>query len=160
MSSPIPLIYRLTFTYLEPILNLSGFYLYTFDIPKGQATYIPSAILPYNPATDVIYAQLSGCMLLIFFLQAVFLRYTKDPTAWRMINFALALYDVRILQGTYAHMVEHGRLDPLGWRHEDWAQVGFTAGIGALRVLCAAGFGMGGGKGRFVGGRGDKGRTA
>ncbi len=79
----------------------------------------------------------------ISFITAVLLRYTSDLNVWRAVQASILLVDCSMLYGTWAAFRQQGRLDPAGWRPEDWACLGITGFVTVARILFLAGAGLG-----------------
>jgi hypothetical protein len=143
-ASSIPLLYRISFTYLDPIICLWGAYMDFIDPTLVLSSHIPS------PTPDIGHAmilkQRGGGMLNFGFLSAVLLRYTYDIKIWRIVQFAFFLVDLAYYWAVYEVLGEQGRLSVGTWRAEDWGSVAITGMAGVVRLAFLAGVGFDKGK--------------
>jgi hypothetical protein len=112
-----PLIYRVFFLWLEPLMALGGSVLCHFDPASFLRTM--SATASYSPSSQVIYDQLAATYVLFAFNEAVVLRVTKDLRVWKMMMAGLLLCDGLHLYASWSIMGTHAFMRPWLWRPED-----------------------------------------
>jgi hypothetical protein len=152
----IPLIYRLWFTWIDPVLSIPGVYFGLFKPELLLRSFIPATIpnraapdapLPnpdavVNPAQAMIFNQLAGFLLATAVLSCFMLRSTNDLTVWKYYQGAICLVDFVILVAMGLEYSQQGRLSPLTWRQEDWFSVLLTAVCALLRSSFVLGIGL------------------
>ena len=69
----------------------------------------------------------------------------NDVAVWRIVQAAGVLLDGVMTVGALRMLADERRLMDVGaWRADDWRYVVGNAGMGAVRLACALGVGMGG----------------
>ncbi|KAJ3015470.1 hypothetical protein HKX48_004576 [Thoreauomyces humboldtii] len=145
VTNTIPLVYRLVFTYIDPVFCLMGFYLHIF---QPHASLLGYSLLYDSPKPDTATVHLLDSMAAFFLtlgiLEAVLLRVrSRDVAVWRIVHGCVALLDVGMTLAACRALNKDGRLTPVTeWNGDDLRLVVGNAGIGILRVLCALGVGM------------------
>ncbi len=136
-STPsIPIFYRTFFTYVDPLVALWGAYMNFFTPDTVLNSFVPNATR--NPAHDMLFQQLGGGLLNIAFVSAVLLRHTSDIKIWKIVQWSILIVDVVGLYSLWDALGRQGRLDPRGWRGEDWGCVGITGSVTVLRMMFIA----------------------
>jgi hypothetical protein len=92
-STSLPLAYRLTLLWLEPLSAVNGA-LMTFRDPADFAAKITHDPALYTPANQFLYTQLGGAWLLFAFNEAVVLRCVDDLRVWRLLCWGMLVSDV------------------------------------------------------------------
>jgi hypothetical protein len=143
-QTPIPAFYRHFFTTIDPLVALSGVYGNFFTPQTVSEAYIPASIAAYNPANFILYRINGGDLLCVAFLMVVLLRYTKDVVIWKILEGAVLIIDLVILQGLWEMHGQQGRrfVGKGGMRWEDWACVGITLTVAVIRSAFLAGVGF------------------
>jgi hypothetical protein len=147
MSRPIPLVYRLLFTTLEPIAALFGAFLLLRNPAQFLATMSPSAAL--SASKKVIYDQLAATYTLMAWNQAVVLRLAgasrDDPRTmrvWRGVMFGVLVCDAMHLYGSFEALGGDVFWSPARWRGEDWGNLAFLWAMAAVRLAFLFGLGL------------------
>lgn len=141
METPIPRFYRIFFTWVDPLIALSGCYFDFFDRDTAILAFIPDSVR--NPDHDAIFYQKGGLMLSILFLQLVLLRYTSDVGVWKIFQTAIVLSDFAMIAGQVNALLGQGRLLPLElWRDEEIASMAIVLVVTVMRCLFVAGVGL------------------
>ncbi|KAF7327067.1 hypothetical protein MKEN_00282000 [Mycena kentingensis (nom. inval.)] len=147
MSTPIPLIYRLFFLYIEPVSALAGAYYAAFrpddyirdlSLP-GARPILPAGAL--STQSGMVLLQLANLYLLFALNEHLVLSSTNSLKTWRRLLFVLLVAD-------FGHLIS---MAPLGldvfWRVWDWnamvwGSVGFVYAGASMRMSFLAGLGM------------------
>ncbi|KAH6635036.1 hypothetical protein B0J18DRAFT_462175 [Chaetomium sp. MPI-SDFR-AT-0129] len=141
-STSLPLLYRLTLLYIEPLFALNGA-LMTFRDPSGFATSITHNPALYTPANQFLYTQLGGAWLLFAFNEAVVLRLVDDLRVWRLLCWGMlvsdVVYHVSSVQavGGWERFVSWGL-----WNGFDWAVFASAVVPMVVRVCVVLGVGV------------------
>lgn len=101
-------------------------------------SFVPSSMAPYNPLHSAVFSSMGAAFFLAGSSQAILLRYTSDIGVWKILNGCFLGWDFIFAHGIYSSLVAQGRLDPAGWRGEDWwgvVSVGFMTVVRAAIVL-------------------------
>jgi hypothetical protein len=142
MSHPIPLVYRIVFNYLEPIMASLGALQALFK-PR-DLILLATPNVPYTSATQPLLTQLAGGWFLLVFHDIVTLRLTRDLRIWRAVLGASLISDIFY---TLSMVQDKGATEffsLLGWKGTDLAsfvmtlipmlfKVGFLLGIHLAR---------------------------
>jgi hypothetical protein len=113
----LPIVYRLFFLWLEPLMALGGSYLCHFDPVSFLRTM--SATASYSPSNQVIYDQLAATYVLFAFNEAVVLRVAKDLRVWKAMMIGLLLCDCIHIYGSWNVLGTRVFTNPFLWRAED-----------------------------------------
>ena len=95
MAQSIPLIYRLFFLYIDPLICLSGVYLAFFDpatyIANGVPSFVSSSIsgTELSPLSAYFLRSLGSWSLSILALQLLILHQFKDVKLWKILQFSI-----------------------------------------------------------------------
>ena len=139
-AATIPLLYRVFFTWVDPIICVWGAYMDFFDPTLVLSSHIP------NPTPDIGHAmilkQRGGGMLNFGFISAVLLRYTYDLKVWSIVQISDFIVDLAYFWAVYGVLREQERLDVGKWRAEDWGSVVITVTAGLVRLAFLAGVGF------------------
>ncbi|KAH7059004.1 hypothetical protein B0J12DRAFT_380748 [Macrophomina phaseolina] len=154
--SPIPLPYRLFFTWIEPLSALFGAYLYLFAPTFLLPSLIPTPLHPLlasgpSPVETMLLWQVGSLYIVFFFVEFVFLRYAGSgrPDVWRIVVAAILfgsdwghIWSFKVL-GEAAGMRADWWWWPGAWeRWEDWGNLGtLWFGVG-MRVAFLLGVGL------------------
>ncbi|CAA7269803.1 unnamed protein product [Cyclocybe aegerita] len=145
MVTPIPLVYRLFFLYIEPLSALAGAYYAAFQ-PQNYLNDL-SFGLPYthspNPTqTSMALLQLANLYLLFALNEHFVLSSTSSIRTWRRLLIGLLVAD-------FGHLAT---MAPVGWevfwRFWDWnammwGSVGFVYLGASMRTCFLLGVGLG-----------------
>ena len=138
---PIPLVYRLTFNFLEPFLAFAGALQIYFDAPTYLSIVHPDTT--YYPSLQPLMTSILGGWLIIVFYDAVTLRVlNRDVKLWRYILSAHLLSDI-----AYAFAVCEGIgaarfFNPMAWNSMDWFTIGTTIPPMVLKITFILGMGI------------------
>lgn len=146
-ASPVPVVYRVVFTWVDPIFCLVGLATHIFDPLTTLGGYSPNFASP--PATETVHLldSMAGFFATLGVLEAVLLRARPaDVGVWRIVQASVALLDVFMVLAAFRALSADGRLDPTIWRGDDYRLTVGNVGIGLLRIACALGIGMGQGQ--------------
>ncbi len=139
----IPLFYRILFTWIDPLAALWTSWALLTDPDLITNTYIPRALSVRDPRHDFFPQQLGGAFFYIAASQAALLRYyPNDAGAWRLLNAGLLGFDAAVVYSLWCAMSAQGRLDPAGWRVEDYTTVVMTGIFAVSRAAIVAGVGL------------------
>ena len=144
----IPLFYRIFFLYIDPVICLSGIYLFFFDhhtfIRNGVPSAISSQISPtstLSPLTKYLIMAIGSYSLFVFAMQIFLLNQFKDAPRglnikiWRTVQFGILLIDLGLFCGVYVANPK-AALDVSDWGSGDWT----NNGILGLVVLVRSAF--------------------
>jgi hypothetical protein len=138
---PVPLIYRITFNWVEPFFASAGA-LQAYFFPQSlQAIETPS--IPYRPVLQPLFTQRTGSWLLLAFNDAVTLRATRAAVIWRLVLAGGLLSDFFY---TLSLLEDRGAArfwNPLAWDVNDWITMTLTLVPMAIKAACVAGVGWG-----------------
>lgn len=139
----IPAVYRILFLWIDPFMALVGACLPCLLMPEAYCdSYLPKNISKLNPLYKVFFYQLAGMFFIVFWVQAVLLRYTDDINVWKFVNAGLLGYDFFMLYSGYFAFTSQRRNDPKTWRATDWFAVLSTTIIAGIRACIVAGVGL------------------
>ena len=126
---PIPLLFRVFFTTLEPITALVGWYFAHFQ----QRHYLSLAThTPYNiqeepdPGCAVALRQLANMYLLFAINEALVLRATNDRRVWAALLFGLLVADVGHLWSLRVLDLDHLYYTVTEWNPMDVGSIGIV----------------------------------
>ena len=169
---PVPLLYRLTLLYIEPICALNGAYLLlrspsrflnavspNHPLPSSSsssssnvssfsssASTLPSDDGTADPLASVrILTDMLGIMQLVFaFNLAVVLRVARrDARLWRCMCAGMLLSDaLHILASVREYGGWRSSADVSAWRVNDWLNFGILWAMGLVRAGVVLGVGM------------------
>lgn len=147
---PIPPVYRVFFTILDPAITVWAAYLYLFARPTVLSSVTPTQLLPPPDIQAKLYAplaflfvELAGFFAASAILQASLLRRTTDATVWRHVQAMFLVAELFVLAGTAQAYRAQGRLwSPGTWRPEDWGAIAITAFCALTRAAFLSGVGM------------------
>jgi hypothetical protein len=137
---PIPVLYRVTFNWIEPFLASAGA-LQAYFFPQSLQEIETPSIL-YHPNLQPLFTQRTGSWLLLAFNDAVTLRATRDVRIWRLILAAGLLSD---LFYTLSILEERGAArfwNPVVWDGNDWITILLTVPAMVIKASCVAGIGL------------------
>ncbi|KAF2737852.1 hypothetical protein EJ04DRAFT_510039 [Polyplosphaeria fusca] len=144
MPAQYPLLYRLFFTWVDPVICVWGAYMDFFDPALVLSSHIP------NPKVDIghimILRQRGGGMLNFGFISAFLLRYTNDAQIWKMVQIADLVVDFAYFWAVHGALKAQNRLDPTTWRAEDWGAIFITGTATVMRLAFLSGVGLDGSK--------------
>ncbi|EKG22362.1 hypothetical protein MPH_00292 [Macrophomina phaseolina MS6] len=151
---PIPLIYRLFFTILEPVFALNGAYIYVATPAAALQIITPPALhaqtVQQTPIETLLLWQVASLYVLFAFVEGVVLRWVgpQRRDVWRLVMGGIVVSsDVGHLWALKLVAEAAGQprawWDPRVWtRWEDWGNQGLTwFGLG-LRVAFVLGVGL------------------
>jgi hypothetical protein len=143
---PVPFIYRLILTTVDPLFCILGTYTHLAQPADTFSGYSPHAPAP-TPPTIFLLDNLSTIFIMLFVMEVGLLRFThpRDIMAWRVVQAGGVLVDVVMTYGAVRSMMAEGRWGDMGqWRGDDWKNVVGNSVFGLVRLGCALGIGMGG----------------
>ncbi|KAG9232460.1 hypothetical protein BJ875DRAFT_466758 [Amylocarpus encephaloides] len=151
--SHIPLLYRIFFLYIDPLICLSGIYIFFTSpilyITNGTPTTIshshPDPTVLLNGFTDYLLTSLGSYALFVFAMQILLLHGFNDAAAiklriWKRVQFGILLIDLGLLYGVW-------RADPAGfwkvaeWDQGDWTNNGILGFVALTRTAFLVGLG-------------------
>lgn len=149
--SPIPLFYRIMFTYIDPMFCCMGAAMHLFDQQKTLIGYSPFAttvstsMTKTTTAVPLLLENLAGFFLTLGVLEALLLRVkSNDVAVWRCVQASAFILDVAMVWTHSKALSVEGRWDVLQWRGDDWRNIAGNVAAGLPRLCCALGIGMGG----------------
>lgn len=145
METPIPRIYRVFFSSIDPLLALMGVGANIFNPRFILEGFMPKFAFPPAVETRLMLDREAGFFAGIALLQIGLLRAKpKDVTVWKYIQGNLLLVDLFQLAGFIRAFVDGGRTDVAQWRGGDWGNVIGYAALAAFRAAFLLGVGFGG----------------
>jgi len=143
---PIPPIYRLTLTTIEPVLAVAGA-LQALLLPHIYTSTMTRGAVPYLAPAQFLYTGLAGGWLLLAFNEAVVLRFNfandDNPALWRAMAGGMLLSDAATFHsaaqavGGWAAWVRVGE-----WEGADWMVFLTTVPFFVVRVMIVLGVGL------------------
>ncbi|KAL8771991.1 MAG: hypothetical protein Q9209_002656 [Squamulea sp. 1 TL-2023] len=143
MAPTIPLVYRLSFLYIEPLVALVGAY-YAFLEPQEYLRLTDPSSSPINSiplSTSIILKQLSNLYFLFGLNEALVLRATSDLNVWRTLLFGLLVADIGHLYSVHP-LGSDIYWDIFRWNAIDWGNIAFVYAGTTIRICFLAGIGM------------------
>jgi hypothetical protein len=140
--SGISSIYRIYFTWLEPVFATSGAYLCHARPGFFLETSTPSPVIgnDVTPTVQLLLTQIASLYIMHALVMSTVLRASNEINVWRAVMFAIAIADSGHLYALYA-AAPGPFLDLATWRSEDWTNYGIL-GLGlVLRVAFLLGIG-------------------
>ncbi|KAF1957946.1 hypothetical protein CC80DRAFT_491269 [Byssothecium circinans] len=136
-SSPVPTIYRLFFTYMDPLMCISGAYLSFFEPESILATTFPRTHnwAQVTPSHAVLLDQAGGAYVMMAFLMITMLRYTNDLNIWKIFQFSILMTDFALYYAFWKGLKAQGRLGLESLRWEEWGTLGLVGSGTVLRTL-------------------------
>jgi len=129
MSSPhpIPFVYRLVLTWIEPLLAFGG----AIQITTHPVAYLtianPNVQGHYHPALHPLFTQIMGGWLMIVFNDLVTLRvFSRDLKVWTFIIATHLISDMVYTYALYQDLGSARFFDVRVWDRNDWITVGTT----------------------------------
>lgn len=138
---PIPLAYRIIFTWVEPIIILSGALQAFFDPATILTVGTPN--IKYNASLHPLFAQIAGGWLVLAFHAAITLRCTRDVRIWRLVHLAIFMSDIIYTLSVLEDMGAPQFYKPWKWSSVNWLTMLLTVIPMAIRVLFLLGVGLG-----------------
>lgn len=139
----IPVVYRVLFLWIDPLMALFGGCIPCLLTPEAFAdSYVPQHLSKLNPLYKVFLYQLAAMFFSVSWVQGVLLRYTDDVNIWKLVNAGLLGYDFILLYASYYAFTSQRRANPATWRPADWFSVLTTVTICAIRASIVAGIGI------------------
>jgi hypothetical protein len=130
----IPLFYRLTFNWFEPIMAFGGAIQAYFWPHNLVAIATPNST--YESAMHPFFTQIAGGWVLLAFNDAVTLRMTQDVRIWASILTAGILSDLMYSLSLYEDLGAATFWNPAAWDFNMW----FTNGTTVLPFLIKVAF--------------------
>lgn len=133
---PVPLIFRLVFTTLEPFTALLGWYHAHFQ----QKRYLSLTVhMPYNSEPDlgcaVALRQLANMYLLFAINEALVLRATNDRRVWAALLFGFLIADVGHLWSLRILGLDYLYYTVSEWNPMDVGNIGIVYAGMTMRIL-------------------------
>jgi hypothetical protein len=157
--SPIPLFYRIFFLYIDPLICLSGIYLFFFDhasyVQNGVPSILSSRIsiipnsdpitnLSLTPITHHLITALGSYSLFVLIMQILLLQqFRGDVRIWKTVQFGILVIDLGLLYGNWKAEAAYEKQGLEGRRLQiaDWLNNGILAGVAVVRGAFLAGVG-------------------
>lgn len=144
MASPhVPLLYRVLFLYIDPLLSTTG-----IIFPLFQPAFFMTSLAPrttadiYHPKTEVVYTNLAALYFFVTFVAAVIPRISADLKVWKTLIWGIVGCDLIMLYGNYRHMGSELFTQPGLWNSSEWTNNGILLGFGVIRVAFLMGIGI------------------
>ncbi|ORY68920.1 uncharacterized protein BCR38DRAFT_334875 [Pseudomassariella vexata] len=145
MAPPnLPLIYRLTFLYIEPCVALAGVYVALFDPVYLLRVIAPTAT--YDASMRMLFEQLAGSWLTLSFVLAVLGRQVTDWRIFRLVVMTVLVSDVANCISIVRTLGMGTILDAKVWRLDDWVNVVSSFPPVVVKVALLMGVGIDEGK--------------
>ena len=142
-STSIPFVYRLVFTYIDPIFCALGVITHVLAPVKTIEGYSPLFLSPPRTETIHLLDSMAGFFAMFAVIEGVLLRVrATDGTVWRIVQTGGVFVDLFMTIGCVRMLATEGRLDYGAWRGDDWRLGVGNAGMGLLRLACAMGWGF------------------
>lgn len=149
MSSPIPSLYRIWFTLLDPLLTLTGIYLTFFTPYFVLAGFNPTYQIPPSSETILLLDHSGAWFIAILILQLGLLRSRPDDVlVWWYYALAVGVVDTLTCAAVLRTLETQGRLGVGGWRWEEWVNLASTGACALVRGAFVLGIGIGDGTGK------------
>lgn len=126
----VPLLYRIIFTYVDPVVAFVTGYLILFHRDTILGTLSP-LFLPRHEVYDPLLWQLAGGYWITSIMQGVMLRYSNDLGVWKISNLAIMVMDLLIV-GSMWEMRGPPHNLALSMSSKDW---GNAIGAGSFAIL-------------------------
>jgi hypothetical protein len=141
---PIPFIYRLVLTWIEPLLAIGGAVQITFYPADYLAIANPNIKEYYHPALQPLFTQIMGGWLMMVFNDLVTLRvFSRDLKVWTFIMATHLISDVVYTYALYQDLGAVRFFDIRVWEWNDWLTVGTTIPPLLLKMSFLFGLGLG-----------------
>ncbi|CZT03890.1 hypothetical protein WAI453_011000 [Rhynchosporium graminicola] len=130
--SNIPTFYRIFFLYIDPLICLSGVYIFFFDHATYLASGVPHTLSGYtiDSLSQHLLRALGSYSLCILAIQLLLLHRYSEVKIWRIVQFGLLLVDLGLLQSIQA---ADGFRDPSNWTSGDWTNNGILIAVAMIR---------------------------
>ncbi|EPE27648.1 hypothetical protein GLAREA_04439 [Glarea lozoyensis ATCC 20868] len=149
--SQIPKFYRIFFLYIDPLICLSGIYIFFFDHALYISNGTPTAISSFSstaltPFTDYLLTALGAYSLFVFCMQVLLLHGFKNAAngvnvrIWRIVQFGILLIDFGLVYAVW-RADERGFWDLKGWDEGEWTNNGILGGVIVVRSAFLLGVG-------------------
>ncbi|KAL9047612.1 MAG: hypothetical protein Q9162_007976 [Coniocarpon cinnabarinum] len=146
--SPMPLVYRIFFLYIDPSGAALGLIGHLFTPMQMLKSYSVSPTEP--PATETIFLTdtLVGFFAMTLFLQTYLLRQKPiaDLAVWKAVQFSILLVDIAMLGAFGRALAREKRLNAIVWRSEEWTNLGVLLIVAVMRTSFCLGVGMSAGQ--------------
>lgn len=103
---------------------------------------IPASMSVADPNHGFLFHGLAALYAFVGLMLAGTLRVTSEINVWRMVVGGVWMIDMALLASMYVSIEQQGRLSMDKLRWQDWAALGFTAGVGVIRSFFLAGIGV------------------
>ncbi|KAI1082169.1 hypothetical protein F5B20DRAFT_532347 [Whalleya microplaca] len=138
----IPLIYRIIFTWIDPLLCLQIVYLNWAAPDAVMATFLPDSKAEYHPDLAPLFHLIATSFMLTGLFSAILLRYSQDVNLWKVTQFCIWLVDVSLVVSRGLSLRDQG-----GWvalqQAENWGSNDFVGlGLLVVRSLFLLGIGL------------------
>jgi len=146
----IPLFYRVFFLYLDPLIGLSGLWIFFFDHQVFLTTGAPSAIAKgasYTPLARYLLFSLGSYSLAITAMQVYLLQAFKNAPdglnlkIWRFVQAAILLIDLGLL-GTLYDADPTAARNPQTWGSGELSNYGILGLVIVARSAFLLGIGF------------------
>ena len=140
-EAQIPLVYRIIFLYLEPVLVTSGA-LQSFFTPGKFIRFIQPTPIAVSKELQIVFSYLSATYIMLAWNEAVVLRCASSHEVWMTVQLGIFLSDIFHLYASVVALGINRFCDPFNWRVEDRINLGFIAGNGIVRLMFMLGVGI------------------
>lgn len=140
----IPLFYRLTILYIEPLFALNGAFLLLTQPSTFLSFISPRHVTPDNFSSLGIFVdQLAALELLFAFNNGVLLRLCREEKVWRIVCLGELLTDVLHIGISVREVGWEVAMAPLTrWRMEEWVNFGIMGWMMVVRLGIVFGIGI------------------
>lgn len=144
MHQNVPLLYRLIFLYVDPLLSVTG-----IIFPLLKPSFFMTSLAPrttsdiYHPRTEVVYANIAGLYFFVTFVLAIVPRISLDLKVWKTLILGIVFCDLIMLYGNARHMGWDLFTQPWLWNTMEWTNNGILVGLGVIRIAFLMGAGIG-----------------
>jgi hypothetical protein len=149
--SHIPRLYRIFFLYIDPLICMSGIYIFFFDhalyIENGTPTAISRAPdTALTPFTNYLLIALGAYSLFVFCMQILLLHGFKNAPnglnvkIWRIVQFGILLIDFGLVYCVW-QVDDKGFWDVKGWDEGEWTNNGILGTVILTRSAFLLGIG-------------------
>jgi len=146
----IPALYRIFFLYIDPLIGLSGLYIFFFDHAFFLKTGLPASIATeaqYTPVVRFLLFSLGSYFLAIAAMQVYLLQaYKNAPNGlnlriWKFVQAAILMIDLGLL-GTMIDADPSTAMRPGRWGEGEWSNFGVLGLVIAFRSSFLLGVGL------------------
>lgn len=140
-STAIPLVYRIFFPTLDPILATIGIFSTLFRPETFLVSYFPNPAITHETrfALDALVGFFGSPVVLQVFL----LRLRPDDiAAWKILQACILVQNAFMLGGFLRIKSREGRADPRAWTRAEWGKQVGVVGAATIRIAFILGIGL------------------